>query len=193
MTVDKTKPAWITPDTEPHVDALVAAGAGHPIRIGTRAAPTWRDAVKRVRPGDQVHIWALVLIPTRRGVDFELPPVAQPREIIREIEARGGVLIEVYTGRTSAKTRDKSGMIADAVTALKGGGRKKLPAGHRAAGRRPREWTKAEMQHAERVWRDVVKYPTWGFAQMHLPDGFTAARALRLWGPRGAAPARKRK
>lgn len=191
MNVDKTKPAWITPSCASHVDALRAAGAGHVIRIETIKTPTWRDAAKRIRPGDTIYIWVMASLPTRRGVD-DYPPAVQPREMIREIEARGGVLVEVYTGRRSDNKAAKRGIIEDAERALRGKGRRALPAGYRSPGRRRREWTADEMRKAESVWRNVKKYPTWAFAAEHMPEGFTAARAHRLWGPRGAAPGRKK-
>jgi hypothetical protein len=189
MTVDKTKTAWLYPGDNRHKAEFRAAGAQHFIEIGGKHE-TWRDAVRLVRPGDTVFIWVLVRVPTRKGQD-ELPPVAQVREVIREIHDRGGVLIEVYTGRRSSKATDKSAMIADAQRSLKTAGRRLLPPGHASPGRRERKFTAEEWALAETIWRDVHKFPSWEFVQQHLPEGFTTARAFRKWGARGAAP-RKR-
>ena len=184
MKVDKTKTAWLFPGDDKREAELRAAGAQHFLRINGDGE-TWRDAVKQVRPKDTVFIWVLVRVPTGRGQD-EVPPIAQVREIIREIHDRGGVLIEVYTGRKSSKDADKSAMIRDAQRSLRTAGRRLMPPGHASPGRRERRFTKEELAEAEKGWRDVRKYPSWQFAQEHLPDGFTTARAFRKWGARGA-------
>lgn len=185
MKVDKSKAAWLYPGDDKRLPEFRAAGAQHFIEIGGKYE-TWRDAVRQVREGDTVFIWVLVKVPTRRGQD-ELPPVAQVREVIREIEARGGLLIEVYTGRRSSKAADKSAMIADAQRSLKTAGRRLMPPGLAAPGRRKVKFSAADMAQAEKVWRDVKKYPSWKFVKEHLPQGFTTARAFRTWGARGSA------
>lgn len=189
MALDKSKAAWLYPGDAARKAEFRAAGAEHFIEIGGKHE-TWRDAVKLVRPGDTVFIWVLVRIPTGRGRD-ELPPVAQVREVIREIHDRGGVLIEVYTRRRSSKDADKSAMIRDAQRSLKTAGRRLMPPGHASPGRREKVFTADDWAEAEKVWRDVKHYPSWAFVEQHLPDGFTTARAFRKWGARGAAP-RKR-
>lgn len=189
MKVDKSKAAWLYPGDDKRRPEFRAAGAQHFIEIGGKHE-TWRDAVRQVREGDTVFVWVLVRVPTGRGQD-ELPPVAQVREVIREIEDRGGVLIEVYTGRRSSKAAEKSAMIADAQRSLKTAGRRLMPPGHASPGRRERKFTPEEWALAETIWRDVRKFPSWEFVQQHLPEGFTTARAFRKWGARGADP-RKR-
>lgn len=189
MTVDNSKTGWLYPGDDKRRPEFRAAGASHFIEIGGKVT-TWRDAVRKVRPGDNVFVWVLVRVPTRRGQD-ELPPVAQVREVIREIEARGGVLIEVYTGRKSSKAADKSAMIADAQRSLKTAGRRLMPPGLAAPGRRKVKFSDADLALAEEIWTNVTKYPSWSFVQQHLPEGFTTARAFRTWGARGAA-SRKR-
>lgn len=198
MNIDKSKQAFLFPGDASHKSALAAAGAQHFTRIDGKRH-TWRDAVKLVRSGDTVFVWVLVNVPTKRGGD-ELNPSGQPREFIRQIEDRGGVLIEVYTGRRSDKKADKSGMIADAVAALKTKGRKRMPAGYRKKGRRAVAWTDEQLEQAKRAWfsRD---YETNEIAERHMPaaevDGkmveFGSTRARRLWGPNGRPWPAKRK
>lgn len=189
MTVDKTKTGWLYPGDDKRRPEFRAAGASHFIEIGGKHE-TWRDAVRQVREGDTVFIWVLVRVPTGRGKD-ELPPVAQVREVIREIHDRGGVLIEVYTGRRSSKAAEKSAMIADAQRSLKTAGRRLMPPGHAAPGRRRIKFSEADLALAEEIWTNVAKYPSWKFVQDHLPEGFSTARAFRTWGARGS-PTRKR-
>jgi hypothetical protein len=189
MEADKSKTGWLYSGDDKRRPEFRAAGAQHFIEVGGKVA-TWRDAVRKVRPGDTVFVWVLVKVPTRRGQD-ELPPVSQVREVIREIEARGGLLIEVYTGRKSSKAADKSAMIADAQRSLKTAGRRLMPPGLAPPGRRKVKFSEADMAQAEKVWRDVKKYPSWKFVKEHLPQGFSTARAFRKWGARGAAPSRR--
>lgn len=190
MNADKSKKAILFPGDASHKAALAAAGAQHFKKVDG-AKITWRDVVRTVRPGDVLFIWVLVNVPTRRGGD-ELPPSGQPREFIREIEARGGVLVEVYTGRTTAKKQDKEAMIRDAVGALKSKGRKRMPSGYRKKGRRAVAWTDEQLEQAKRAWfsRD---YETNEIAERHMPtvevEGkpvpFGSTRARRMWGPNG--------
>jgi hypothetical protein len=190
MTVDKSKHALLFPGDASHKSRLAAAGALHFKKIDGKSA-TWRSAARAVRPGDTVFIWVLVNVPTKRGQD-ELQPSAQPREFIREVEARGGVVVEVYTGRTTSKKSDREAMIRDAVTSLKSKGRSKLPPGFKKRGRRAVAWTDEQLDEAKRAWfsRD---YETNEIAERHMPttevEGeqvpFGSTRARRMWGPNG--------
>lgn len=199
MNVDKSKHALLFPGDSSHKARLAAAGAQHFKKVDGKAA-TWRSAARAVRPGDTVFIWVLVNVPTKRGED-ELPPSAQPREFIREVEMRGGVVVEVYTGRTTAKKADREAMIRDAVASLKTKGRSKLPPGFKKRGRRAVAWTDEQLEEAKRAWfsRD---YETNEIAERHMPsveiDGtvieFGSTRARRLWGPNGRPwPSKRRK
>lgn len=191
MAVDKSQQAFVFPGDGSAGEAeLRAAGAQHITRIDGKAR-TWRDAVRLVRAGDTVRVWALVKVPTRRGQD-RLPPVAQVSDFVREVEARGGVLIEVYTGRTSAKKADKSAMIEAAEAALKSKGRTRLPGGFRKAGRRPMPISDAQREQARKAWFSK-DYATNEIAVRHMPEGWTARRAWREFGVSGRPwPSKKR-
>lgn len=190
MSVDKTKQGLLFPGDAAHKQALQAAGAEHFVKIDGKTR-TWRDAVRLVRPGDTIYIWVMVNAPTKRGQD-ELPPSAQPREFMREIMARGGLLIEVFSGRTSAKKADAEGIIRDAVTALKSKGRKRMPAGYRSKGRHAVAWTDEQLLQAKRAWFSPM-YATNEIAEAHMPSveiggkvvKFRAVRAWRMWGVSG--------
>ena len=64
--------------------ALREAGASWIVEIG-QIARTWRMAVTAVREGDLVFIYALSLVPTKRGQD-ELSPSAQVADFLVEVE-----------------------------------------------------------------------------------------------------------
>lgn len=186
MGVDKSQQGFLFPGDGPREEAALRAdGAQHFTRINNKGE-TWRDAVRLIRPGDVIRIWVLVRTATRRG-DDELPPVAQAREFVREVIAKGGTLKEVYSGRSTSNCAEKNAIIRDAVAAHKGKGRSQMPVGFRKAGRRKGEFSPDQWATAERVWCDVETYPSWAFAASHLPDGFTPARAHRKWGARGDA------
>lgn len=191
MVADKSHQGWIFPGDGRDAEAqLRAAGAQHITTIGGKR--TWRDAVRLVRRGDVIRIIVLVRLPTRRGHD-ELPPVAQVREIIREIEDRGGLLIEVYTGRRSDKKSDKSGMIADAIRSLKTQGRRLMPPGHRKPGRPKTATSEADTEAARRAWHSR-DYATNAVAVRHMPSGWTESLARRRFGVSGRPwPKRARK
>ena len=188
MRVDKSKQGWIFGGDAGAEAVIKAAGAQHITRI----PETWRDAVKLTRPGDEVYVWVLVHVPTRRGED-DLPPVAQVYEFVREIEARGGVLIEVYSGRRSDRKAEKSAMIADAVRSLKTAGRRLMPPGQRKPGRRERAASKDEIEQARAAWfnRD---FETNEVAERYMPEGWTHWRARRKFGVSGRPwPSKKRR
>jgi hypothetical protein len=199
MKVENPKVAFLFPGDSGAKHALTAAGAQRFTKVDGKGT-TWRDAVRLIRGGETVFIWVLVHVPTQRGKD-ELPPSAQPREFIREVERRGGVVFEVYSGRSSAKKADKEGMIRDAVAALKSKGRSRKPPGFKIKGRRAVPWSDMQLEQAKTAWfsRD---YATNEIAERHMPNveingeivPFGSARARRLWGPNGRPwPAKRRK
>lgn len=168
--------------------ALREAGASWIVEIG-QIARTWRMAVTAVREGDLVFIYALSLVPTKRGQD-ELSPSAQVADFLVEVHERGGIVVEVMTGRKSNDRSARRKMIAEAHKALRRGSRA-LPAIGRKRGRPKLVWTDDQLDTAKRVWlsRD---YTTNAAAAKHLPKGFTAKRAWELFGPSGR-PFTKRK
>jgi hypothetical protein len=199
MTVDKSKIGFLFPGDAKHKAALAAAGAQHFITIDGKRT-TWRNAVRIPRPGDTVFFWVLVKVPTKPGGD-ELTPSGQPREFLREIEARKAVGIEVYSGRSAAKKAEKEAMIRDAVRALKSKGRERMPPGYRKRGRRTVEWTGKQLEQAKTAWFSQ-DYATNEIAERHMPSvevngeivPFGSTRARRLWGPNGRPwPAKRRK
>lgn len=202
MRVDKTKMGLTFSSKRASRDAqeaLIRADGGQDIKaVGNAGCETWREAVRVVRPGDEVRVMALVLVPTERG-DDNLPPSGQPAEFILEVHQRGGSVIECRTGRNSRDAADRRAMIGDAVRSLRSGGRK-LPKSGKPAGRPVVAWTDAQMAQAKRAWFSK-DYATNEVAERHMPsveiDGetvpFTTTRARRLWGPSGRPWPTKRK
>lgn len=166
---------------ERQLTALREAGAQWFAELG-RYPKTWRDVVNVVREGDTVFIYALSLVPTKRGED-ELPPSAQVSEFLMEVHERGGVVVEVYSGRKSSDRKARRAMVADAHKALKRGSRALPPTG-RGRGRPALTFTLEQIAEAKRVWTSP-DYATNVIAKKYLPKGFTLRRCWDLWGASG--------
>jgi hypothetical protein len=162
-------------------EALRKAGAEWIVEIG-RQHKTWRDAVSVLRPGDVLDIYALSLLPTKRGAD-DLTPTAQLGEILIQVHDRGAELREAYTGRSSRDKKQRQAMVKDAQTALRRGSRA-LPDIGRGRGRPAKEFPADVLAEAKRVWfsRD---YATNLAAVKHLPQGVNMKWAFRLFGASG--------
>ncbi len=53
--------------------------------------------------------------------------------------------------------------------------------GAQSKGRPRGVFTADELLDAKSVWRNVKDYPTWADAAKAMPEGFTPARAFKLW------------
>lgn len=171
------------------ISTLRDAGAEWIVEIG-KDCPNWRTAVRAVRDDDTVYIYALSFLPTKRGGD-KLSPTAQVADFLLEVHERGGVVVEVHTGRKSNNRKDRQGMIDDAHKALKRGTRA-LPSTGRERGRPKNEWTKEQVDKAKKVWfcRDYVTNTA---AARHLPKGMTARHCWNLFGASGRPYKQKHK
>lgn len=178
--------------------ALRAAGADQVLTIPDECA-TWRDAVRLVRKGDAVLIEWLQLIAEPKSARVRHPAMDM-RDALEAIEARGGVLLEVGTGRRSDDAKQRAAMIADAARSLGAGGRSLSSEQARINGAqagtkrgRPKaSFTEAEIEAARKVW-ESRKVATWEDAAALLPKGFTVYRAAKMFGPRGAGERKPRR
>jgi hypothetical protein len=166
---------------ETQITALKAAGAQWIVELGRVTPSSWRDIAKIVRPDDVVFIYALALVPTKRGED-DLPPSAQVSEFVMEVHERGGTVVEALTGRNSKDRKQRREMIGDALKAIRRGSRQ--PPTTRKRGRPRKEFTAEQMAKAKAAWQSP-DYVTNEAAARHFPQGFTARRAWELWGPSG--------
>lgn len=169
--------------------ALRKAGAEWIVEVG-KAPATWREAVRAVRAGDVVFIYALSMVPTKRG-DDDLTPSAQVVDFLSEVHERGGHVVEVYTGRNSKDKAQRAAMKAEGVKAVRAGTRK-LPKSGRSRGRPKNEYPADTLTKAREVWfsRD---YATNVIAAKYLPKGITAKKAWELFGQSGRPYKKQRK
>lgn len=177
--------------TRPQQEAALRADGAEDIKSVGKDCDDWREAVRIVRHGDEVRILGLVLVATPRGKD-KLPPSGQPAEFILEVHERGGIVIEVHTGRRSDDAKQRRAMIADAVRVLRGGGRR-LPASGRPAGRPEKAFSAVALEHNRKAWRSR-DYATNAVAAAHMLEGMTARDAWKLFGKSGRPwPSRRKR
>lgn len=176
---------------KPEVQEQMLREAGA-LRIVT-VKHSWRSlfrGVRDIRDGDAVLFVALAFVPTNRGGD-ELAPSVQAAEFVHELERAGAVGIEVYTGRSTAKTDERRAMVREAAAALRNGSRRP-PAGYKKVGRKGITLTAEQKREWSRVWKSK-DFETNKEALAAMGDPFNAVTANKLFGPSGRAPgARKR-
>lgn len=191
MGVDKTQIGLIIASPratrDRQVKAVQDAGAQWLVYIPADI-PSWRSITGEIEPGHRIYIFALALLPTKRGADRS-SPTAQITEALVDIHARGGTVFEAYTGLDSAIPKQRRAMIAEAHNSIRRGQRE-LPA-ILPPGRPRHQWPSSEAEaEARRVWASK-DYTTRAAAIRHMPPGVTTA-LIRSLGPRGTAK-RKRK
>lgn len=161
--------------------AIREAGASWIVEIG-KVPRTWRQVVNAMQEGDTIFIYALSLVPTKRGED-DLSPSAQVTDFLVEVHEVGATVVEVYSGRNSRDRKQRRAMIKDAHAALRRGSRA-LPNIGRGRGRPKKVFTDAQLAAVKTAWLSD-KYTTNEAAASHFPEGFTAKRAWELFGPSG--------
>lgn len=149
---------------------------------------SWRSlfrGVRDIREGDTVLFVALSFVPTNRGGD-ELAPSVQAAEFVHELERAMAVGIEVYTGRSTAKTDERRAMVREAAAALRNGSRRP-PAGFKKVGRKGITLTAGQRKEWSRIWKSK-DYDTNAAALAAMGEPFNSVTANKLFGPSGRAP-----
>jgi hypothetical protein len=150
---------------------------------------TKREEVLRLlrdgRTGKLLYAFLLV-DPKRKRKLFE-----DFRAVLAKIEARGGIIKDVFTGLDSADKARRAAFL-DVVRGqcrrhLQGDKWAEEPMRH-TPGRKKVEFTAEQTAAAKAIWRDLVEYPTWVDARAALAkiktekdEPFTTDRARRLW------------
>lgn len=97
------------------------------------------------------------------------------------IEAKGGVIWELYTGLRTDKPAERDSMTREAIEALARGRHK--TSRHDKRGRPPKTFTEAQIEKGQAVW-ESRKHKTWQDAAKHLPKGMTTRDAWKMFGRR---------
>lgn len=174
-------------------EAKLKAGGVEVIYVEGRGKETWAECVKSLRRGNEIVVTSLARVGSNRD---------ELRTAIETVQAKGGVLVELETGRRSDDLSALPAMIFDAVDELAQDRRAYTSKEAKAAARK--RWDaedrapRASVKEAEAAWRDTVNYPTNADA-LGAPAmaGWTLREAYRAFGPRwpnkpGGRP-RKRK
>jgi hypothetical protein len=170
--------------TAGQIARLVEAGVLEQlIYVEGREGETLTEAIKACREGDElclVHAWVLAA-PNK---DKSRRP---HREVIRrvgEADAKGVVIVEVATGRTTAG-KDRDAIYADCVDWFAGRStRRKKGVGEYRGGRPKKENTAEETAKAREIWKSR-DFKTWRDCKPALAAvRYTLTQANQEFGPR---------
>ena len=156
-------------------ELVARAGARTTFIIGGYQLP---DIVRTARPGRLFAIQWLFLVANPHS-----KTAAKRGEVIEfvdEVRERGGEVLEVGSGRTTAASPERQAMLKDAMRAVAGN---RQPGHRQTPGRPRREFTEAEWAQARELWmsRAIGSYADF---EASAPAGFRWMRAWRTWGPR---------
>jgi hypothetical protein len=143
---------------------------------GTRA-----DLLRMVAKGRLVAVQHLFLLADPRTKSRRGGTRQDLWATVDKIEAGGGVIWELSTGRRTDDRRQRDEMMRDAVEALALGRHKTSQADKR--GRPPKSFDDATLAKGRAAW-ESRKHKRWQDAAAALPEGMTARDAWRLFGPR---------
>jgi hypothetical protein len=154
---------------------------------GKAKAVTLDELAKFTRPGtviELVHVF-LLADPRKKNVKGGMK-ASLAAAIALLVDKRGGVISDVDAGLTTEKAGHRKAMMAlaeDQIGRSNKGLRSALN-GAKSKGRPAEKFHAAELKNAKAAWRNVKDYPTWGDVAKALPEGFTTARAYKLFGKR---------
>jgi hypothetical protein len=148
---------------------------------------TMDELAKFTRPGtviELVHVFLLADPRKKRvvgGMKADLKAA-----IAKLVDKRGGVLVDVDAGLTTEKEGHRKALMALAEDQIgrSNKGLKSALNGAKSQGRPRASFNAYELKNAKATWRNVKDYPTWGDVAKALPEGFTTARAYKLFGKR---------
>jgi hypothetical protein len=106
--------------------------------------------------------------------------------VFKELGKRGAAVKDMETGLTTQTPEHTKAILAVSYAhiARSNQGLKSALNGAKSKGRPMASFTPMELKDAKASWRNVKDYPTWGDVAKALPEGFTTARAYKLFGKR---------
>lgn len=175
---------WASADEQaellaPRCRIVVSLGGGRSSLIRSRG--DLDDLLKWCRPGTVVELWRAFLLadPKRKRLSGGMRREFQ--RALKLLKQRGAQVFDVHEDIGS----DKPGALMAVVDRDIGRStRGRAAADNLVVARRGRKvthFTAEQMRAAKAVWRNVKDYPTWADAAKAMPEGFTPARAFRLW------------
>lgn len=166
---------------------LLECGCRAVVELGGKSNPvTHADLVRMATEGRTfVLVHAFLLADPRRKkmkgglrADFDA--------MVDKLTARGAAVKDLEIGLTTADKRHRQAITAVAHSHISRSNRGLRSAlnGARSKGRPEAQFTREQMKDARAIWRNIKDYPSWEAAQAAFDkdvDGFTTARAFRLW------------
>ena len=161
-------------------EAKLKTGGVEVIYVEGRGKENWAECVRSIRRGNEIVVTSLARVGSTRDA---------LRTAIETVQAKGGVIVELETGRRSDDMQALPAMIFDAVDELAQDRRAYTSKEAKSAARK--RWEKedraprAGVREAEAAWRDTVNYRTNPEA-LGAPGmaGWTLREAYRAFGPR---------
>lgn len=175
--------AGLDPDAQHR--ALVAAGVSCRATYEQgRGGETLAVAIRSLGPGDELAVLrAYLLVDVAKVRDASARRIAL-WDIMGAVDAAGAVVWEVESGRKSATTHERDGMIADAIEVF---ARSRVRGLVRKAGRPRRVWTDSEREIVVRHWHDLRHATNKAAIKAMAADGVKISEtdAWRVAGPSG--------
>jgi hypothetical protein len=148
---------------------------------------TLDELAKLTRPGDVIELVHVFLLadPRKKHVVGGMK-ASLKAAIALLVDKRQGIISDADTGLTTETPGHRKAIMALAEDQIgrSNKGIKSALNGAKSKGRPADKFNDYEMKKAKAIWRDTKDYPTWDDAKSFLPEGFTAARAYKLWGKR---------
>lgn len=140
--------------------------------------------VKLCRPGAVVELVHAFLLADPRQKNRPGGLQADFRRALALIERRGATVKDLDGAVGSGRQRKALLALVDKDIGRSNRGAKSAANGARSRGRPMAEFSAQQRKEAKAIWRNVKDFPTWEDAQKAFDaevDGFTTARAFKLW------------
>lgn len=148
---------------------------------GKQATGTLANLLPMVRDGTAVAVLHAMLLADPRHDRKRGGSRAAFWAALDAIEARGGVIWELYTGLRTDKPAERDKMTRAAIDALARGRHKTRQSDKR--GRPAKQFTEAQWEKAQAAW-ESMKLRTWADVQAKLPKGMTVRDCWNKFGRR---------
>jgi hypothetical protein len=148
---------------------------------------TLDELAKLTRPGDVIEFVRVFLLADPRKKNVVGGMKANLKAAIALlVDKRQGIISDVDTGLTTETPGHRKAIMALAEDQIgrSNKGLKSALNGAKSKGRPVADFTSQEVKNAKAAWRNVKDYPTWEDVAKALPEGFTTARAYKLFGKR---------
>ena len=161
---------------------LEAAGCRGVVQLGKDGA-TMQDVVK-MATGGRTFVFVRAFLAADPRHKHQRGGLMQSFDKLHAMLTKRGAEIEdLDAGVGSKQLRALRAVVREDIARSNQGAKSALN-GERSKGRPRAKFNAYELKDAKAAWRNVKDYPTWGDVAKALPEGFTTARAYKLFGKR---------